>query len=386
MPPSQGRWHKPIALSEQRFLHSGAWWLWAIFLAAMAASTTNPFLLLSIIAVVLLVVRNRKSDAPWSGSIKGYLIAAGLVVFIRMILVFITPDIFGDTTLLMLPEIKLPSFFAGVKLGGALKANTLLYAFEEGLRLATILICIGAAQSLASPTRLLKSIPAALYEVGLAIVVALTFAPQLAQDAKRVRDAQYLRGRKIKGIKALAKTLIPVLEGAMERARQLAAAMDSRGYGRRIHQSRAQRNLTNVFILGGLLGILFGLFGLLGIFSQSRISSITLIIGITVSIFALWVAGNNASRSTYRPDTWRYPEFLVISSSFLGLIIFKLSESLILNPPTSPLAVPALSWITLLGVWIGMTAIPFSPKPPSHHKKIIEISSYENYATRKSAA
>ena len=87
----------------------------------------------------------------WSRSIKGYLIAAGLVIVIRLFLEIITPDIFGDTLLFTLPQIDLPSFFVGVKLGGEIKANTVVYAFQEGLRLATILVCIGGAQSLASP-------------------------------------------------------------------------------------------------------------------------------------------------------------------------------------------------------------------------------------------
>ncbi len=98
----------------------------------MAAGTRNIIFLFSIIAVVLLVVKFRKSDAPWSRSIKGFVIAAVLVISIRMALVVITPDIFGDTLLFTLPEIDLPSVFAGVKLGGEIKANTVYFAFQEG--------------------------------------------------------------------------------------------------------------------------------------------------------------------------------------------------------------------------------------------------------------
>ncbi|MDA2977716.1 MAG: hypothetical protein O3B81_02965, partial [Actinomycetota bacterium] len=92
MPSAPRRLHKPMFLVERRFLHSGAWWLWAILLAASAAGTTNPIFLISIIAVVLLVVKFRKSDAPWSKSIKGFLIVGFLIILIRLILVVITPD------------------------------------------------------------------------------------------------------------------------------------------------------------------------------------------------------------------------------------------------------------------------------------------------------
>ncbi len=385
MPSAPRRWHKPMSLTEQRFLHSGAWWLWAILLAAMAAGTKNPIFLLSIISVVLLVVRFRKSDAPWSKSIKGYLFAAGFVIIFRILLVIITPDIFGDTLLFTLPEIDLPSFFAGVKLGGEIKANTVFFAFQEGLRLATILVCIGGAQSLASPTRMLKSIPAALYEVGLSIMVALTFAPQLAFDAKRVRDAQYLRGRKTTGIPALAKTFVPVLEGAMERALLLASAMDSRGYGRRIHQSAFKRKLTNIFMLGGLLGILLGLAGLLGVFSQSNIGLLTMILGVTLSFFALRFAGQNASRTKYRPDQWHIPEVLVITTALFGLVAMRFTENIVLNPLASPLSFPQINFITLSSIWVSVLAITFSPKPPLTSRPATDLFKASNQINRQAA-
>ena len=364
MPSAPRRWHKPMFLVERRFLHSGAWWLWAILLAASAAGTTNPIFLISIIAVVLLVVKFRKSDAPWSKSIKGFLIVGFLIILIRLILVVITPDIFGDTLLFTLPEIALPSLFAGLKLGGEIKANTVYFAFKEGLRLATILICIGGAQSLASPARLLKTIPTALYEVGLAIIVALTFAPQLAFDAKRVREAQFLRGRKTSGIKALAKTFVPVLEGGMERALQLASAMDSRGYGRKVHLSQEKRVLSNFLMLAGLLGILFGFTGILGVFNQTNIGIVSLLIGLIISVLALRFAGKNASRTNYRPDRWHISEVLVVTTSLLGLIAMRFSESLVLNPPTNPLMLPQVDFVTLFCIWLGILAIFVSPKPP----------------------
>jgi energy-coupling factor transport system permease protein len=351
-------------------LHSGAWWLWAILMAAIAAGTTNPIYLFSIIFVVLLVVNFRKSDAPWSKSIKGFIYAGILIVVIRTFLVIITPDIFGDYLLFTLPEIQLPSIFAGIKLGGAIKANTLYFAFKQGLRFATILICIGAAQSLASPYRLLKSVPAALYEIGLSIIVAMTFAPQLAQDAKRVREAQFLRGRKIKGIKPFAKTIVPILEGAMERALNLASSMDSRGYGRKIHQTKVKKNITNIFMLLGLLGIIFGLSGLLGVFSQTNIGFLNLFIGLVFAFFSLWLAGKNASRTKYRADKWEIPEVLVVFSAIFGLVALRFSEPTVLNPPTSPLSFPQIDLVSLVCIFLALLAIPFSPKPPKSTKNI----------------
>ena len=49
-----------------RLLHPGAWWLWAAGLAVAASRTTNPLLLLLIVAVAGYVVAARRSPSPWS--------------------------------------------------------------------------------------------------------------------------------------------------------------------------------------------------------------------------------------------------------------------------------------------------------------------------------
>ena len=93
-----------------------------------------------------------------------------------------------------LPEIPLPDWVLGIHLLGPVTRESLLAGLYDGLRLATIVICVGAANSLANPKRLLRSVPAALHEVGAALVVAVTVLPQLADSARRVRAAQALRG------------------------------------------------------------------------------------------------------------------------------------------------------------------------------------------------
>src|SRR5213076_1388151 len=82
-------------------------------------------------------------------------------------------------------------------------------AFSEGLQLAALLACVGAANSLASPYRLLRSMPAVLYELGVVVTIALSFAPQAALSAQRVRDARRLRGRPHRGLAGLRSTPQP---------------------------------------------------------------------------------------------------------------------------------------------------------------------------------
>ncbi len=77
------------------------------------------------------------------------------------------------------------------------RSRAIAAAFYDGLRLATLLLCVGAANVLANPKRLLKAVPAALHEVGVAVTVALTVAPQLIESGQRVpgRPSAPRRGR-----------------------------------------------------------------------------------------------------------------------------------------------------------------------------------------------
>ncbi|MEC8445413.1 MAG: hypothetical protein VXZ03_03925 [Actinomycetota bacterium] len=139
-----------------RWLHPLAWWAWALGVAAAASMTTNPLLLLGLITCTAVVVDRRRSDAPWARSFGFFLRLALIVVAFRLVaqIVFVAP--MGTTVLLELPGITLPSWLAGIRLGGTLMLEPALHALYEGLRLAAIIVAVGAASSLASPHRLMK--------------------------------------------------------------------------------------------------------------------------------------------------------------------------------------------------------------------------------------
>ena len=128
-------------------------------------------------------------------------------------------------------------------------SEALLAGLYDGLRLGAIILCVGAANSLANPKRLLASVPPALYEIGTALVVSVTIFPQLADSARRVRAAQALRGGATKGVGRLRRFLVPVLEDALERSLSLAAGMDTRGYGRSGGATARERWVTGSLLL-----------------------------------------------------------------------------------------------------------------------------------------
>ena len=207
-----------------RELHPGAWWIWALGMAAAASVLTNPYLLLLEISVVGFVVMMRRSDHAWAGSFRLYLLLGVLIIAIRVGFRILlgggvsAPD---DTVLFTLPEIPLPHWVLGIRLLGQVTAASVLAGLYEGLRLAAIVICVGAANSLANPKRLLKSMPPALYEIGTAIVVSVSVMPQLAESVQRVRRARQLRGVSGGRVGRLRGVVVPVLEDALERFHEM---------------------------------------------------------------------------------------------------------------------------------------------------------------------
>lgn len=354
--------HRP---TYPRMLHPGAWWLWALGLAAAASRTRNPVPLLLILAVTAFVVAARRSDAPWARSYGAFLKLALLVIALRVVFqAFLSSGSQGPTVLFTLPELPVPGD-TGIKLGGEVSLEAVLGAFYEGLQLATILVCVGAANALGSARRLLRSVPGALYEVGVAIVIALTFAPQLVTDAARVRAAHRLRGQS-GGLRSLRRLAMPVLEGALERSVELAAAMDSRGYGRTVGASPGARRLTGLFTLGGLLGLAIGVFGMLSGTSADWMGLPTLLVGAALSAVGLHVGGRRTGRTTYRPDPWALPEWLVAGSGVLAAVAMFATAAT--DPGLLVLAsvtmVPPVPVVAVLGILAAMLPAILAPPMP----------------------
>ncbi|WP_432588457.1 energy-coupling factor transporter transmembrane component T [Streptomyces sp. HD1123-B1] len=367
-PPARltARLRAPVA-TRGGALHAGAWWLWALGLATAASRTTNPLLLGLLVAVAGYVVAARRTDAPWARSYGAFLKLGLLVLAIRLFFaVFLGSPIPGTRVLFTLPEVPLPEWAQGVRLGGRVTAEGLVFALYDGLKLATLLICVGAANALASPARLLKSLPGALYEAGVAIVVAMTFAPQLVSDVQRLRAARRLRGRPDRGFRALLQVGLPVLEGALERSVALAAAMDARGYGRTAQVPAAVRRVTTALTLGGLLGVCCGTYGLLTA-EGGGYGLPLLLAGVAAALGGLWLGGRRSVRTRYRPDRWGVRAWLVSGSGAAVAAVMVWAASYApqaLQPPAVPLTAPTLPLWPAAGVLLGLLPAFAAPAPP----------------------
>ncbi|MEU6383888.1 energy-coupling factor transporter transmembrane component T [Streptomyces bauhiniae] len=351
-----------------RTLHPVAWWVWALSLATAVSRTNNPLLLLLVLAVLGYVVTARRTDAPWARGFKYYLYLALTVVAIRVAFraVFATGITPHDHFLFSLPHIPTPDWYAGIQLGGPVSLEAVLSAATDGLRLACMLCCIGVANSLANPKRALRVLPGALYELGVAVTVAISVAPQLVQSVQRVRRARKLRAGNTQGLRALRGIVVPVLEDALERSLRLAAAMDCRGYGRAGTATPRSRRITGALMLLGMCGLCAGAYGLLDATTPAFLGLPAMAVGAALCVAGLRLGGRRVTRTTYRPDPWLLPETVVAGTGVLSAVVLFSNlgyDPAQLNPTYYPLSWPTLPLVPTAAILLAGTAAFAAPPP-----------------------
>lgn len=355
-----------------RALHPLAWWGWAIGLAVAASMTTNPLLLALVLGVVWLVVVARRSDSPWARAFRIYVVLAVVIVVVRVVLHVLVGFKWGDHLLIRLPSVGLPEWAAGINLLGPVYLEGWLAALLEGLKLGTLVIAVGGANALANPKRLLRSLPNALYEVGTAVVVSVSVAPQLAQSVQRVLRARLLRGESGLGLRAFSQVALPVLQDTLDRSLMLASAMESRGYGSRRESRPGRRLFTGSLTLVGLILLAFGIYGVLDPLGTTGGWGVPILLaGVVLSVVGMAYGGRELRVTRYRSDPWRSAETITVLSGLAAAAGTAISRNLdpdLLMMPLQPIAAPGLPVLAAFGVMLAAAPAYLTPPAPSSRR------------------
>jgi energy-coupling factor transporter transmembrane protein EcfT len=212
----------------KRSLHPLTMWIWALLLITAVVLTDRAWVSLGAIGVATVLVKARSDGSPWGRSYWIALRIGAVILVIRAVVGVLIGVPIPGRILFTVPIIDLPSWMPGIRLGGAVTLERLSSSLHEGLIIATVIALFGAATSLTSPHKVLRTLPFFIYEIGITLVIATSLFPQLAQSARRIRLAQQLRGHEKVSWRGLA---LPLLEESLSRSLQLAASMDSRGFG-----------------------------------------------------------------------------------------------------------------------------------------------------------
>ena len=133
----------------------------------------------------------------------------------------------------------------------------LVVAGVNGLRLTGVALAFAAYALLVDHDRLLAAASFARRSA-FAAVLATRLVPTLERDAAGLAEAVRGRGVAVEGVRGHARLLSPLVAGSLERALNLAEAMEARGFGRpeRTRAPAAGWSEWDVAVLAaGVLGV-----------------------------------------------------------------------------------------------------------------------------------
>ena len=235
-------------------LHPLTWWIWSLLIVGAVISANSSWLAGISIAGATILVWRFSADAPWARSFWFSLKIGAFILIIRTLVGILIGVPIPGTNIFELPILPLPSWLAGIRIGGAVTQERLLSSIHEGLIIVAVISLFGAAVSLTSPHKLLRVTPIVIYEFGVATVIATSALPNLVQSVARIRRARLLRGDEKPSWRSIA---LPLLEDSLSRSLELAAAMDARGYGvsrkRTRYRPISWRGIDSVVVLAAAL-------------------------------------------------------------------------------------------------------------------------------------
>lgn len=310
------------SLSSRDTVHPYAWLAWLVAAALPALSTRNPlYLLLTLLAVGAVYTtlgRHTALTQNWSAFVR---FSAFLwLLTVPFILLF---NHHGAIVLFRLPA-EWPV------IGGPITLEALLYGLAGGLALVTLLLVFAAFNVAVDQARLLRLTPGFIYQAGVVAGIAVAFVPQMVATWTAIREAQEVRGHRVRGVRDLLPLLLPLLITALERAMQLAESMEARGFGGQVLAATpGERLRLQAALLAGLAALGVGMVALGFWPEQPWRAGLALVGGAALLSWAFWDQGRRVRRSRYRRWTWAPADRILSAISltaaglWLGVLLLR---------------------------------------------------------------
>lgn len=295
-------------------LHPGAWLAWLMAASVAVFLTSNPlYLSLGLLASCGVYVSVR--DSP-KGRALGAFVKLGLALAALSVPVNVLTGSSGPTVLATLPEVSLPRWFGGVTLGGAVTGEALLSATGRAAGIGTLVVLAGAFNSAVDHFRLLRLAPRGLSHLMLTLTIAILVVPRALAHARAVAEAQRLRGRRGRGLRALPGLLLPILHGALERSVQRAESLDARGFG---GGGQSGGWLTAPAGVAGLGLCAWGAFAHF-YYGPGLLATVAVVAGLAL-VAATLVRGGGLRANRLRADRWTKRDGVVIGAAMLAVLL-----------------------------------------------------------------
>lgn len=315
--PSCGSDTNAYTRNNQMTIHPITWLIWLGVVLGSLSITRNPLyltLILLCLASIIITVRPHSHASPVPISLLKFAI---IITIISALFNALMSHV-GNTVLFVLPN-AIPFF------GGNITLEALVFGALNGLVLSGLFTAF-TILNMVIPTRsLVRLIPRAFYPIAIVISIAITFVPSSLRQLEQIRQAQAIRGHKMKYWQDWLPLLIPLLIGSLERALQLAESMTARGFATVPSDNDTRQAIMTklVFIIGMSLLVVgwmlrlawgYDIFGLW-----------TMIAGSGFVIGMLWYVGRRIQRTVYRTERWTTHDSVITIISMLVIMPFLFS-------------------------------------------------------------
>jgi len=338
-------------------IHTYVWVIWLAAAIVSLSSTRNPLYLVLILLCLAIVNNSLASRIPQGNNpnasakfpISPLRIAIMLVGLSALFNAAISH--YGDTILFRVPD-WIPL------LGGAITLEALIYGAINGLVLFGIFWTFMILNQALPARKLLRLIPRAFYPVAVVTSIAISFVPATVRHYHQIREAQAIRGHRLRGVRDWIPLIMPLLVGGLERALSLAEAMTARGFasGGQAENGFRERVLLLLGILMMFVGWIFRLLE-----NWYLPGSVLIILGAILIFAMLWTVGRKIPRSTYVREHWKLRDAVILMGAIL-ILVFILVPLPFLNKLTLSFEIyPSLNipgFDPLIGVVIVALLLP----------------------------
>ncbi len=288
-----------------------AWLVWVLSAATATMIARNPLYSLLLLACSRLVNHTfARSDGAFNLQMSrgaALRLAALVLLFSGLFTALFVHA--GETTLFVLPP-QIPLA------GGIITLEAFLNGAANGLLLLTLLSFFLTFNRVVTAERLARLAPAAFRDLGIVVLIALTYIPETTRHIQRIREAQAVRGQRIRGLLDWRPLVLPLLVGGLERAMALAEAMVARGFGA---TSRAPMSGRVLLMLGVAMALSFGGWVLALWWRWPGLALLGA--GVLLMVAVLATTGRAVTVTRYRPRPWQATDTALLLASVAPLAL-----------------------------------------------------------------
>jgi energy-coupling factor transport system permease protein len=326
--------------SPPQAIDARAWLIWLAAMLFVALSTRNPFYQALLVMWVVTTWQSPKNSATLFG-LKNIAQLGAFAIFFGTVFNALTVHV-GQTALWTIPG-DVPI------LSGSVTLEAAAFGASSGFTIILLILIFTRFSLAIDYASILRLMPSALFEMGLMISISFTLIPNMRRAWRDIRHSQALRGHRIQGIRDLAPLVVPLVVNGLERALNLAEAMEARGYAhRRTSLDRQAKFLFSISLVGLLLLVVANTF-----LNIERLIVVGALIGFAMSMWlGLRRLSASVHRTRFRQNHWTWRETLVTMSALSIAIAFLMATPQMLNFSTYPrLAMPPFN------PWLGIATI-----------------------------